>query len=272
MKFLLLSRHFDPTKYIIQVWTNGTDKIIGKLLSSGYRLIMSNSDAWYFDCGFEAWLWNGQGPENNWCSPFKGWKTVYMNSPREMAESAGIEDSVAGELILGGEAAMWSEQVDEQAVEGKLWPRGCALAERLWSDPKDKDAWKSAEPRILQQRYRMVKILGIRADVIQPEFCRQNDGYCYAKPSLKNPNQFDHDDKNLGYTQQWPMRRSLDMLELRQGQLCGFATSIVILIIVFLVVKRRFALRCLACIHRVIKRAVNTIIPLVWKIRFIGIR
>ena len=26
-------------------------------------------------------------------------------------------------------------QVDEYSVEGKLWPRGCAVAERLWSDP-----------------------------------------------------------------------------------------------------------------------------------------
>ena len=29
---------------------------------------------------------------------------------------------------------MWSEQVAGEAIEGKLWPRGAALAERLWSD------------------------------------------------------------------------------------------------------------------------------------------
>ena len=29
---------------------------------------------------------------------------------------------------------MWSEQVGGEAIEGKLWPRGAALAERLWSD------------------------------------------------------------------------------------------------------------------------------------------
>ena len=27
------------------------------------------------------------------------------------------------------------DQVDEFSVEAKLWPRGCAVAERLWSDP-----------------------------------------------------------------------------------------------------------------------------------------
>ena len=37
--------------------------------------------------------------------------------------------------ILGGEAAMWTEQVQGIAVEGKLWPRVAALGERLWTDP-----------------------------------------------------------------------------------------------------------------------------------------
>ena len=29
---------------------------------------------------------------------------------------------------------MWTEQVAGDAIEGKLWPRGAALGERLWSD------------------------------------------------------------------------------------------------------------------------------------------
>ena len=26
----------------------------------------------YLDCGYDAWLYTGSGPENNWCSPYKG--------------------------------------------------------------------------------------------------------------------------------------------------------------------------------------------------------
>ena len=79
-------------------------------------------------------------------------------------------------------------QVDEFAVEAKVWPRACAVAERLWSDPIE-STWKDAEPRILEQRRRMAIFRNIHADSIQPEFCRQNDGFCYPLTNTMS-NQF----------------------------------------------------------------------------------
>jgi len=65
--------------------------------------------------------------------------------------------------------------VDEQALDGKVWPRAAAMAERFWSDPVEN--WREAEIRMLQMRERLVE-RGIMADALQPEWCLQNPNKC----------------------------------------------------------------------------------------------
>jgi len=174
----------DPSQYIIQIWTTGADKEIGDLLSQGYKLILSNYDAWYLDCGVSAWV----GAGNNWCAPYKSWQTVYDNSPRDIArsfqpagEAASLRPAQTAPVdyshqILGGSAALWSEQSDDQTLDVKLWPRGAALAERLWAEPETTHT--EAEHRFVHHRRRMVA-RGIGAETVQPEYCHQYEGSCY---------------------------------------------------------------------------------------------
>jgi hexosaminidase len=42
-------------------------------------------------------------------------------------------------LILGGEVCMWAEQIHEETVDSRIWPRTLAIAERFWSPQSNRD-------------------------------------------------------------------------------------------------------------------------------------
>jgi hexosaminidase len=159
-----LTQYLDKDRYIIQIWTKGDDPKLETILNNGYKVIVSNYDGLYLDCGFSAWVTEG----NNWCSPYIGWQKVYSNKMSLIAP-----DHL--DQVMGAEAALWTEQVDEWALDSKLWPRVSALAERLWTDPEI--GWRNAESRMLVNRRRLVEN-GIQANRLQPEWCLQNEGEC----------------------------------------------------------------------------------------------
>lgn len=163
-KLAYVERYLPKDRYIIQIWTTGDDEQIHDLLAKEYRLILSNYDALYLDCGFGGWVNDG----NNWCSPYIGWQKVYENSPKKMGGNRT-------EQILGAEAALWTEQADDSSVDGRLWPRAAAMAERLWAEPAE--SWRLAEQRMLIHRERLVQ-RGLHADALEPEWCRQYEHNC----------------------------------------------------------------------------------------------
>ncbi|KAK5648924.1 hypothetical protein RI129_003816 [Pyrocoelia pectoralis] len=157
-----VEKYLPKDRYIIQVWTAKNDPEIFELLKKGYRLILSNYDALYLDCGYASWV--GEG--TNWCTPYKGWQSIYNNSPYIYNNA---------NQFLGAEAALWTEQVDDTAVDNRIWPRAAALGERLWAEPAH--TWREAENRMLVHRQRLVN-RGIAADALEPRWCLQNENNC----------------------------------------------------------------------------------------------
>ncbi|KAI9581619.1 hypothetical protein GQX74_012944 [Glossina fuscipes] len=159
-----IEKYLNKKRYFIQIWTRRDDSQVLDILKRGFQIIVSNHDALYFDCGGANWV--GEG--NNWCSPYIGWQKVYDNRMEVVAEHYISQ-------VLGAEAAVWSEQIDEQNLDQRLWPRASALAERLWSNPSGN--WRQAEARILLHRENLVKN-GIAAEPLQPEWCLQSQKEC----------------------------------------------------------------------------------------------
>lgn len=85
---------------------------------------------------------------------------------------------------MGAEAALWTEQADGASVEGRLWPRAAAMAERLWAEPST--GWRDAEPRMLVLRERLVA-QGIAADALEPQWCLQNEENCPTDGQVNKP-------------------------------------------------------------------------------------
>lgn len=80
--------------------------------------------------------------------------------------------------IKGGEACMWTEQVDENSLDSRIWPRAIALAERLWSDPPQRDISDKETINRFSLFHKRFLELGLKSDAIFPKYCEQNENEC----------------------------------------------------------------------------------------------
>ena len=103
-----------PKDVVIQSW-RGRDSLLDAA-KRGYRGLLSNG--YYIDLNQSA-------------------EQHYLVDPLD-----GIADKLTPEQtssILGGEATIWSEFVDGEIIDSRIWPRTAAIAERFWSPQQVRD-------------------------------------------------------------------------------------------------------------------------------------
>jgi len=97
-----------PKTIVIQSW-RGVDSLAAAA-KDGYRGILSNG--YYLDLGWSA-------------------ARHYAMDP--LGGPAATLTPEQKRLILGGESCIWSEYVNAENIDSRIWPRNAAIAERLWS-------------------------------------------------------------------------------------------------------------------------------------------
>lgn len=139
-----------PNGTVVQVWTGNRQLLLQQITKQGLPALLSS--CWYLDH-----LQSGGD-----------WKSFYGC---DAADFPGTDEQQ--KLVMGGEACMWSEVVDNGNVLQRIFPRVSATAEKLWSpyDVKDLD---DAARRLEEHTCRM-KLRGLAA---QPPngagFCLNN--------------------------------------------------------------------------------------------------
>jgi hexosaminidase len=103
-----------PKDITIHSWRG--PKSLVEAAKLGYRGILSNG--YYLDLGWPA-------------------ARHYAVDP--VGEDAADLSAEEKARILGGESCMWSEYVNAENVDSRIWPRNAAIAERLWSPQEVRD-------------------------------------------------------------------------------------------------------------------------------------
>ncbi|KAJ5367071.1 hypothetical protein N7541_001012 [Penicillium brevicompactum] len=182
--------HDVPKDIVMQSWNNGLENI-KKLTSAGYDTVVSSADFMYLDCGHGGFVTNDPryneqsnpdgsvnfnygGNGGSWCAPYKTWQRIY-----DYDFTTNLTESEA-KHVIGAEAPLWSEQVDDINISNELWPRAAALGELVWSGNRDKDGHKRTNEltqRLLNFREYLVAN-GVLANALVPKWCLKNPHGC----------------------------------------------------------------------------------------------
>jgi len=97
-----------PKDIVVQSWRG--QQSLATAAQQGYQGILSNG--YYLDLG---------------------WSTARHYAVDPMGGAAATLTDDQKKLILGGESCVWTEYMNPENIDSRIWPRNAAIAERLWS-------------------------------------------------------------------------------------------------------------------------------------------
>eukprot|EP00049_Salpingoeca_infusionum_P022989 m.9815 g.9815 ORF g.9815 m.9815 type:complete len:552 (-) comp5496_c0_seq1:3325-4980(-) len=153
-----------PKDIVFDAWKSSNPPILQELatlVKAGYRAVLANgpNSEWYLNDGF------GNG------DTYTFWPAVYTVEPLEGSSLTPAEQA----LVLGGEVSLWGEEINQNNLMEKAWPRAAAFAERMWSQRSVNDPYE-AQYRLARFYCRMTA-RGLSASPFGP-------GSCYSRDSI----------------------------------------------------------------------------------------
>lgn len=121
-----------PKTIVVQSWRGG--KTLAATARAGYDSLLSHG--YYLDMLYPA-------------------SQYYLADPLD-GDAATLTPEEQ-KHILGGEACMWSELVDPENVDERIWPNAAAVAERFWSPQQARD---------VASMYRRIPVVKQRLDYV----------------------------------------------------------------------------------------------------------
>lgn len=155
-----------PTDYL-EFWGFTSNLTQLATLYPNNKIIISPGDRFYLDCG----MGNKYGG-NSWCDPYHTWYSIYTLEPTQYLSAS---------QVLGGEVVMFGELVNDFVIDGKIWPRAAAMADRFWNENVALNV--TAVIGRLQALYDTMTYHGIGASPITGHYCEKNLNFCFSSPN-----------------------------------------------------------------------------------------
>eukprot|EP00041_Stephanoeca_diplocostata_P032317 m.1032949 g.1032949 ORF g.1032949 m.1032949 type:complete len:1186 (+) comp24129_c0_seq8:123-3680(+) len=150
---------------VVEVWNDLS--IMQKAMDQGFDTVLALG--WYLDRQVPvdnqtSWFWQDTWQQMyNVPLPAVPRGTSATNTNRPGGNGRG--------RLLGGEANMWTEQVSALSIHARMWPRACAVAEKLWGSASNTADDGAAATRLAVHRCRMAARGRVPMGPIWADYC-----------------------------------------------------------------------------------------------------